>query len=271
MPHKVITVTYVNIITYVIQERHYFLYHNYYYLFKCSIILITSSRRIIMKSNLQLKLELFFNESILSIARKHGYDEDNILILEGDEISLLKKYPETYNNMMSCSHHKDHRTVMQYAQDLISSWVFEDYIKLSLSLYGLDINLNGNDKNRKILKSSEVSTSTDFIIKGKYKDFHLEVISDYTGFWKNYGKCHLRDDKWLGLIESNQNSILLGIDFKNRMYFLIEPHRQTTCKYIPYHKYYGKPAYEIMIEAEKLKKIDYKIISDEIKEIIQKG
>jgi len=64
----------------------------------------------------------FFGSPLDIVAKEFNYDEDNILILRGDIAALHSKYPETYRNLESCTHHRDNRTALQYAQDLVASW-----------------------------------------------------------------------------------------------------------------------------------------------------
>ena len=58
-------------------------------------------------------------------ARLYGYPESSICILEGDEKRLQSKYAEIFLNLNSCKHNRESRTVLEYGQDLVSSWLFE--------------------------------------------------------------------------------------------------------------------------------------------------
>ena len=68
----------------------------------------------------------FFSKSLVEVARGLDYIQDNLLILEGDIQALQNLFPETYRNIMSCQHHRDNRTPLEYAQDLVASWLVED-------------------------------------------------------------------------------------------------------------------------------------------------
>ena len=72
-------------------------------------------------------LSSYFDQPLCDYAVQFGYDESNVVILEGDLQRLQANHVEIYNNLLSCSHHSDSRTPLQYAQDLVASWVFEDY------------------------------------------------------------------------------------------------------------------------------------------------
>lgn len=210
-----------------------------------------------MKSNIYTMLENFFEEPIITIAKNFNYSEDNILILENKEKELEKLYPDTYSNLLSCKHNRDNRTLMQYAQDLVCSWIFEDYLMSELKNKGLKITLSGEDRNRKILKSSKVSSNSDYLVSVKDKLIYIELANDYTGYWQNENQCDLRDDKFLHIqkgVEGANYSFLLGIDFKNVCYFLVDVNNdENNITYIPYHYAYHKPAYSINLKNISLK------------------
>lgn len=73
----------------------------------------------------------------------------------------------------------------------------------------------------------------------------IELVCDYSGFWSAKCVMHLRDNKYIHLTESE--SILLGIDCKNHMFYLIDFAKgKIHAQYLPHHHAYGdKPAYAI--------------------------
>lgn len=73
-------------------------------------------------------LKTFFEKSLEEIASQLNYSEEKILILKGKQDELRIKFPKIYENLVSCRHNRDCRTEIQYAQDLVASWLFEDYI-----------------------------------------------------------------------------------------------------------------------------------------------
>lgn len=202
-----------------------------------------------MKSNIYLKLENFFNEPIIDIAKKLGYSENNIIILENNENKLKEKYLDTYSNLKSCYHNRDGRTEMQYAQDLICSWIFEDYLVYNLKLLGINLSLDGTDFERKILKSQKISSTSDYKIEYDNKKIYIELISDYKGYWNKNKKCDLRDDKYLklkSLASDNTSSMLLGIDFYNKKFFFFNVNDdKNKAEYVSFHFAYKKPVYSI--------------------------
>ena len=225
-----------------------------------------------MKSNIQEKLEEFFGESVINLARKLNYSEDNILILESNEAKLKELYPETYSNLLSCKHNRDSRTSMEYAQYLVSSWVFEDYLLQTLNDVGLNIRLSGEDRTRKLLKSSKIKSSSDYFIEYKGKTAFIELANDYTGYWKKNGQCDLRDDKYLHIKsegEKSNYSLLLGIDFVNNKFFIIDLNLDNlNVKYSDYFFAYGKPAYSIMLDSVEFIDFNVKNICSKIFEIM---
>ena len=91
-------------------------------------------------------------DGLVSKAKELGYKEENILILKGQENELKSQYSECYDNIQSCRHNRDTRTPMEYAQDLVASWIFEDYIVKKIQENPLlEILLAGADKKREIL------------------------------------------------------------------------------------------------------------------------
>ena len=81
--------------------------------------------------------QTFFNCPLVEVARRLGYSQDNVLILQGDLQALQNSFPETYRNIMSCRHHRDNRTPLEYAQDLVASWLVEDSFLEILNSNGL--------------------------------------------------------------------------------------------------------------------------------------
>ena len=52
-----------------------------------------------MKSNIYEMLERFFDETMINIAKKMGYSEENIIILENNKEKLKRDYEDVYNNL----------------------------------------------------------------------------------------------------------------------------------------------------------------------------
>ena len=193
-----------------------------------------------------------FGNKIIEYAKKAGYSEDNILILSGDEIELAKKYPETYQNLLSCRHHADRRTAIDYGKDLVASWLFEDYLFDILKNHSEDftVSLSGADKERKILARARTSSTSDYEII--YKDGttrKMELMNDYSGYWAKNNRLDLRDSKYNKL--KNESALLLPIAVGEQRCSIIDFSKEIDSTYIANHPPYGfKPAYQIPINSE---------------------
>jgi hypothetical protein len=207
-----------------------------------------------MPSNIQSSLEFFFDQSILDIAQSLGYSEENILILSNKSDELQEKFPSTMANLFSCSHHRDMRSVIEYGQTLILSWILEDYILLNLRLLNANIETNGSDKLREILEARHVTTDSDYIIEFDNKKILVEFATDYTGYWLRKLKIDLRDNKFQKIRSSCsefQKSLLLGLDIKNKKFFCLDVCTTTSVTKISSHwPYGGKPAVSIALARE---------------------
>lgn len=225
-----------------------------------------------MKSNIYEILEIFFDETMINIAKQMGYSEENIIILENDEEKLKSDYKDVYDNLKSCRHNRDGRTEIEYAPDLICSWIFEDYLIYNLKLSGLNVKLSGVDFERKILRSSSVSSKSDLIIRGPKNNIYIEVANDYKGYWAKNKKVDLRDDKYLhikNLAYENNKSFLLGIDFCNKKFFLFDVNNNEDVKYEPFHYAYRKPAYSINLKNVEYYDFSFEKICSEIKKYLE--
>jgi len=206
-------------------------------------------------------LSVFLSISLYDLAIKYNYSEENLLILSENENLLKEKYPDVYKNILSCTHNRDKRTPFQYAKDLVSSWLFEDYLINEIKSHGYSLQLSGKDKERKILSNSNVGANSDMQFNYNNKSLKIEIINDYTGFWKKTGKLHLRDQKFKKM--QLENSLLLAISIDDKSYALIPINEKTKAKYINNHKPFGfKPAYELDIKNSFDEFVIEKIIND---------
>ena len=97
---------------------------------------------------------------------------------------------------MSYRHNRDNRTPIEYGQDLVASWIYEDSLMAELKKCGLEIECASADKNREILTTAKVSAASDFRVGagGSYRK--LEIMNEYKGYWSKYRRIDLRDDKF---------------------------------------------------------------------------
>lgn len=202
------------------------------------------------------------------IAEQFHYPSSSICVLKGDEAELNKAYPETYENLMTCSHHSDKRKMMDYGKDLVASWIMEDSIQQKLTETGLMINKAGADRERIVLPNSKVSSSSDYDVFYRGIKRKLELLCDYTDYWRRKKLCHLRDGKYPQTCKTH--SIVLGIAEKS--FLLINDISMYKHKYIKKHRAFGyKPAEEISLtDADLNEPLDYGTITQRINELIVK-
>lgn len=210
---------------------------------------------------------LGLHSDLIEKAKSYGYPESSVCILEGDMKKLECEFPVAYNNLMSCNHHRDRRTPIEYGQDLVASWLFEDYLMENLQAQGISVSGAGADKNREVLSNAKVSASSDCLVCYKGKQRLLELMSDYTGYWAKYKKMELRDSKFTKMQESQ--SLFLGISTVDHKYILMDMSGDFDVTFIPsYFLYGGKPAYSIKLSPNLLKDLDFAQIASDIKRMI---
>lgn len=201
---------------------------------------------------------------LVAIAEELGYPASSVCLLSGDEAKLASEFPETYNNLQSCRHNRDARTPMEYGQDLVASWIAEDYLMKSLTDAGLTIEGAGADKNREVLATTKVSSESDCMVSFNGRSRLLEIMNDYKGYWPRYHKVDLRDAKFQKMDKAK--SLFLGISTKTKQYILLDFADGITAKFIPRHMPYGfKPAYQIAITENQLIDLDFVNLANEIK------
>lgn len=202
------------------------------------------------------------------IAKKLNYPDPSICVLGGDINELQKSFPDTYENLMTCGHNRDSRSPILYGQDLVASWLYEDYLMHELKSAGLDIVGAGADKNREILPNTRVSTDSDCLVSFNGKQKGLELMNDHKGFWKKTHKCHLRDQKYNKIFRTG--SIFLGVSTSDNTYFITDDISSVPSKYLPVHPLWHKPAQELTITTADLRPIDYKSIAEQIKGMLMR-
>ena len=194
-----------------------------------------------------------YRNGIAAKAQELGYSQANMLILAGNLSELAAKFPATYRNLLTCEHNRDKRTPLEYARDLVASWIFEDTMVQTLTRAGITISLAGTDQKREILASSRVSSCSDCRVSLGSVARGMEIMSDYTGWWESTGWIDLRDDKYLRL--KREHSLFLGVSTTSRRYLLLDFGEDIPARYIESHvPYGGKPAYAINVEPTALKK-----------------
>ena len=212
----------------------------------------------------------YFNGALCDYARRYGYDDSNILILEGNIAALQREHPQVYNNLLSCQHQSDRRTPLQYGQDLVASWIFEDYFLNEMQGAEFGIALSGADRNRMVLPNQRTSTSSDYVLTSQTGDqILLELVNDYTGFWARKKVLHLRDNKYLQLQRNHCLLLAISLTAQANKFALIDFRNNIPARHIPEHPPWGgKPAYEIPISQNMLLDFSSDAVKDHISHII---
>jgi len=187
----------------------------------------------------------FFKDNLFDKAKEYQYSESNIFILQNNFVGLASKHGQQYRNIVHCTNQMDGREPLEYARDIVATWIFEDYMLEVLQNDYFEIKLGGADKVREFLPNEKVKYDSDFIIVHKDKRYKLELVTNYTDFWDRQKKIHLRCKKYDSLIK--EKAILLGIGLTSKNFLTIDFENPPKAKYISQHKYTKKPAQEIEI------------------------
>lgn len=209
----------------------------------------------------------FFGRPLDEAAAEYGYSADNILILQGNGEELRTRFPRIYQNIMSCRYQADRRMPIEYAQDLVASWLIEDYFLKDMSSDQYRITLDGADRRRQILTSTRVSTSSDFMVEKGRTRIKLELMNNYTNYWHRKGILHLRDWKYQKMQDSR--SLFVAVAVPTREFAIYDFREEVPAEYIPSHQNYGgKPAYALAIPPEMFRPLADKGIEKAILERI---
>lgn len=205
-----------------------------------------------------------YRDGLRNKAIELGYSDANLCIIDGDVGLLGERHPRTIENLKSCIHNADSRSVIDYGRDLVASWIFEDTMVQLLNSHGIKTVLSGTDRNREILGKMTISSCSDCIVSYCGTERHLEIVSDYTRWWETTGHMELRDSKYTKL--RSEKSLLLGICTTSGKYTLLDFSQPVSAKYIQSHRNYGgKPAWSIKIKKEELKKFSVPHLVNHIK------
>lgn len=156
------------------------------------------------------------------VAKDLGYDEKNILIIDGRWNLLKQKYPEYWEAILSNQHQADRRAPEKWAETMTYNWLLEDIMMRLLNNAGVKCRRSGIDKDRSILNSTNVSGTPDFIISdfnGHHR--YMEMNFNSNDYWKSTGNMDLRDNKYRNLV--NSNSLLFSICLSDSTFVILDP------------------------------------------------
>jgi hypothetical protein len=207
-----------------------------------------------------------FDKSLENFIRGQRWKENPDLCVDVVSDRLTVEDQKYLNEKLGGLRHlKDRRSAAEYACDLILGWVVEDGIlKILEDEIGFKCVLSSADKNREFLKRPEASSDIRLEISKEHQA-HLELVKDFTGYWKKNRKIDLRDAKYSNL--KREKGILLGLDFKNASFFILSL-AQTKAEYIKSHyPYGGKPAYSVSLRDTGF--YDFSIMKDVLRKFFQ--
>lgn len=141
----------------------------------------------------------------------------------------------------SLTHKMDNRSAVEYGEELVRGWIIEDLILEEFNSLGIPVKLSGEDKNREFLE--QTTSDADLVTEVDGEITHIEVVSDYTGFWQRSGDADLRDNKY-NKLQEHENTIILGIDFDSNEVFAVDP-EEINGEYMEVHPVWHKPAYRL--------------------------
>lgn len=186
----------------------------------------------------------FFNShysgSVSAFVKSKSWKENPDMIervLNGETSEDDIEYLE--DKLSALSHKRDSRSAQEYGEELIRGWLIEDILADKLQSGGVSVSMSGEDKNREFLE--ETTADADLVATVNGKTTHIEVITDYSGFWQRNGDADLRDNKY-NQIQNHKNTLILGLDFENDSVFVVNPEEMDP-EYLSSHPYWNKPAY----------------------------
>ena len=207
---------------------------------------------------------------LIQLAEDYQYNNSDILILEGDEQGLRDNYIDVYQNLCNCLHNRDNRSPIEYGQDLVASWLNEDYFLNELRNDDLDIQLNGADRNRDILPNARITSNSVYRLTNTITGNSrlMELMNDYSPFMVRNSALDLRDNKYSSL--NNNKSLLLAVSIDTSpKYALFDFNNNIPATYIKSHRPYGgKPAYQVNVEKNSLHNFSIEAIRNQLLGII---
>ena len=151
------------------------------------------------------------------------------------------------NSVCNLDHHRDKRSPIQYATDLIIGWLSEDAIITALNNRGCFAIGIGSDCERNFLTNNQITHIADIETpKGL-----VEIVFDYTNHWITHNKLDLRDNKKSHLEQND--IILLGIAPRANKAFVLADYQNFTHGEIPA---YGKTGWTLQNVKSRLVAID---------------
>lgn len=215
---------------------------------KSIIINYKKKRRVDDMRNEKLEVVREFVNGRVFDKIKATYPRSTQLVLDEEFHQLGVEFPGIMARLHSCSYNRDNRSIEEFAINVATSWVIEDFA-LTLVNYYTDIRmrLGGTDRDREFQRSRNITTAPDFIIKNYGgEDILVEFIVDNFGYYNKIGKFYLRDWKLDNLIKSSETkqTMIFSLNLKDKTFFLQDVRDMRYRK----TERWGKPVNEVDID-----------------------
>ena len=149
-------------------------------------------------------------------------DSEFLLRIVGLDATWDEEHDKKLEKLLpGTAHHRDARSLKEYAESLIRNWLVEDLVYYILKSYKLNVKREGSDSKRQLLEGKSVSGAPDLKVEDK-KNLWIEVIASYTPYWEKQGVYDLRDKKLIGLKNKSKDdpTVVLGISVHNGQFFM---------------------------------------------------
>lgn len=215
-----------------------------------------------IENNIKNYMFSFNNEKVIDIKKIEEYKRKAFLYFMNDLIKHLQVNPDLNSYVEKESRTIDNRTIGEFYADFIfRGWVCEDFFVEDMKKYSINVELNGNDRDRDF--SLRPSTNADFKISNVPYEYQVSVGS----------VLKLKEDKLKGLLRTK--SYLLG---KTKNGYLVISAKDMKSvikeKEITYKSLYGpKYGWELnfndlenfMFDSEESLKKEFLRVTEEVK------
>lgn len=190
----------------------------------------------------------------MEFAKKKGYSNSVLSVL------TLKPDADTMDILDSCRHNRDKRSALEYGLELVLNWIVEDFLLQDILplVFNEPIEKAGVDKNREFLINTKVKSDPDLVTQINGKTTHLEVVTDFNGWWTSKGTIELRDSKFLKLRQkaaADQQVYLFALDVSALSIGVIPITESTEARFISEHGPFRKPVYQLDIDTSAFIKV----------------
>ena len=222
-------------------------------------------------------LQTHYSMSLVSVAQKLGYSNQNIEILGCDpsdkvqKKSIYLKNKKLFDSFLKDEWNKalvDGRNVLDYFKDLIASWIGEDLLVRALNEYGFTASLANADSDRVIkTERRKVTGEPDIKIEFEGNVRYLELM-DALSPVERYGQFDLRLSKAKNQFAKKTLFLLHGL--ADGKYILIDfMHDNLTVTYnYPNPRFGNKPCSIVRMEENGIKMQNMAVFWETLKDIM---